>query len=68
MTDPFGYFVYVHGNRGPAPQKWFEKEMRVEGKPKETIGKPVPLSEAEWNLSLDELVKRYPVKLSEASE
>jgi hypothetical protein len=52
-----GELVYVRGQRGLAPEKW------PAGHPAGTRLAPLArhaLSDAEWQLSLPELVRRYP--------
>lgn len=61
MTDqsPSGYLVYVQGMKGPCPTKWIASPEDWRGKPPPILAEH-PLSADEYQLSLDELVKRYP--------
>jgi len=56
-----GLFVYVRGLRGPAPEKW--PEGAPAGRRGDVLAQHV-LSDAEWPLSISELVRLYPPPLS----
>lgn len=61
MADERYRFVWVRGSRGPRPEKWFQQPLI--GGEKEVL-MTVDIKPEELELSLTELVARYPYQRS----
>ena len=65
MSDPAGYFIWERGLCGPCPVKISADRysgIYLSGQTWAalTIGPPVPLTEAQWKMTLKQLADTFP--------
>jgi len=66
MSEPTAYFIWMKSLKGPPTPKKYRPELDWVFKDtkkyymEQSLTKPIPISEEEWQMPLDELAKKYP--------